>query len=177
MPLSGEELRDATCVVCPAQLLAPGGFDVTDRPGPRNRYDPGRGYRVDVETGTPICVHPYRVGLPPGGYCSAGLPVPEATVPPAPTPDALEMPTDVDDLEAWIIAVIRAAGPARLGQALHAAETLAGQRFPEADVVTAMRRVLTVELARPPQRHEGLRDPGRPTARVPAPDIREFRRS
>ena len=92
---------------------------------------------------------PYRVGLPEGAYCSAGVPVPTALQePPAPTRDALELPDDVTNLEAWIIAVIRAAGPAPLHQALAAAETLAGQRFTEADVVTAMRRVLTVKLAR-----------------------------
>ena len=68
--------------------------------------------------------------------------------PPAPTLDALDLPDDVTNLEAWIIAVLRAAGPARIHQALGAAETLAAERFTEADVVTAMRRVLTVELAR-----------------------------
>jgi len=54
----------------------------------------------------------------------------------------------VTNLEAWIIAVVRAAGPARLHEALAAAETLAGERFAERDVVQAMRRVLTVELTR-----------------------------
>jgi hypothetical protein len=54
----------------------------------------------------------------------------------------------VTNLEAWIIAVVRAAGASRLHDALVAAETLAGERFDERDVVTAMRRVLTVELAR-----------------------------
>jgi hypothetical protein len=77
------------------------------------------------------------------------VPVPAALAePPTPTRDALELPTDPTNLEAWIIAVIRAAGSSRLQQALAAAETLAGQRFDERDVVTAMRRVLTVELAR-----------------------------
>jgi hypothetical protein len=149
MPMSSEELRDATCVVCPAQLLALGQFDVTDRPGPSNPYDPERGYRVDRVTGAPVCVHPYRVELPPGAYSSAGVPVPEAAPePPAPASHALDLPDDVTNLEAWIIAVIRAAGPDRLPQALTATESLAAERFDERDVVTAMRRVLTVELAR-----------------------------
>jgi hypothetical protein len=149
MQMSGDELRDATCVVCPAQLLALGEFDVTDRPGSSSRYDRELGYRVGVSTRVPVCVHPYRVGLPVGAYRSDGVPVPAALAePPTPTGDALELPTDPTNLEAWIIAVIRAAGSSRLQQALAAAETLAGQRFDERDVVTAMRRVLTVELAR-----------------------------
>lgn len=90
------------------------------------------------------------------GHCaiSGREPSPDLAVrtavpePPAPTRDALELPEDVTNLEAWIIAVVRAAGPARLHEALAAAETLAGERFAERDVVQAMRRVLTVELTR-----------------------------
>lgn len=149
MRMSAEELRDATCVVCPAQLLTLGEFDVSDHPGSSSRYDRELGYRVGVSTGVPVCVHPYRVGLPAGAYRSEGVPVPAAPEkPPAPTHDALELPTDPTNLEAWIIAIIRAAGSSRLHQAIAAAETLAGERFEERDVVTAMRRVLTVELTR-----------------------------
>lgn len=149
MPMSAEELRDATCIVCPAQVLRLGQFDVTDRPGAGSRYDPDLGYRVETATDTAVCVHPYRVGLPVGTYCSTGMPMPAATEePPAPTREALELPTEVTDLEGWIIAVLRAAGPDRITQALDAAETVAGERFGEREVVTAMRRVLTVELAR-----------------------------
>lgn len=149
MRLTAEELRDATCIVCPAQSLPLGQFDVTDRPGPTARYDAEVGCRVDVTTDAPVCVHPYRVGLPPGAYCSQGVPVPAIREePPAPTRYARELPADVTNLEAWIIAVVRAAGPDRIHQALSAAEKFAGKRFAERDVVSAMRRVLTVELTR-----------------------------
>jgi hypothetical protein len=142
-------VQDDTCAVCPALRLGLGEFDVTDRPGPGSRYDRDLDHRVDVATGVPVCVHPYRVGLPPGAYCSAGEPVPAIlSEPPAPIRAALDLPDDVINLEGWIIAVVRAAGPARIRQALDAAETLAGRRFAAADVVTAMRRVLTVELPR-----------------------------
>jgi hypothetical protein len=142
--------EDDTCVVCPAQVLGLGEFDVSDRPGASSRYDRELGYRVDVASGVAVCVHPFRVGLPVGAYCSAEVPVPAVLDdPPAPTPDALDLPDDVTNLEAWIIAVVRASGPARIHQALDAAETLAGERFAGADVVKAMRRVLTVELVRP----------------------------
>jgi hypothetical protein len=73
-----------------------------------------------------------------------------AAIPSQPGPprrEDLELPADVADLEGWIIAVLRAAGPARLAPALAAAEALALERFPARDVVKAMRRVLTVDLA------------------------------
>lgn len=144
-----DQWTDDTCVVCPAQVLGLGQFDVSDRPGPDTRYNRDLDYRVDVTTGVPVCVHPYRVGLPPGAYYSEAAPVPAVPdEPPAPTRDALDLPVDVTNLEAWIIAVLRTAGPSRIHQAISAAETLAAERFAEAEVVAAMRRVLTVELAR-----------------------------
>lgn len=140
---------EATCVVCPAQVLGPGKFDVTERPGPDSQYDSQAGYRVNRHTGRAVCVHPYRVGLPPGAYASAGtlLPAPDAR-PPAPAPIALELPGDVADLEGWLVAVLRTTDPERMNSALEQAEATAGTRFPPAEVVLALRRVLSYELAR-----------------------------
>jgi hypothetical protein len=148
--LSAEELRDATCVVCPAQKLALGEFDVAERPEARNRLDREVGYRIDRVHGFPVCAHPFRVGLPPGAYASqrVALPTEEELVPPTPAEADLEVPDDVDDLEAWIIAVLRVAGPDQMASALYEAETIAAERFASGDIVAAMRRVLTVELTR-----------------------------
>ncbi|MGH8905797.1 MAG: hypothetical protein ACRD0K_04630 [Egibacteraceae bacterium] len=128
-------------------MLECGGFDVSDRPGPQRRYDPVIGYRVDSTTGAAVCVHPFRVGLPPGRYASRGDPLP-------PTPDAplqpsaaqLELPEDVTDLEAWFIATLRVADQERMAPALQSAEAIALKRFPSKDVVAALRRVLASEL-------------------------------
>lgn len=140
--------EEATCVVCPAQLLGPGRFDVVDKPGRQFRYDPAIGYRINVDTGAPVCVHPYRVGLPPGGYASRGEPLPPLDAPrPAPSAEQLQLPEDVVDLEGWLIAVLRVADPERMHSALAAAERTASERFPAREVVTAMRRVLAYELA------------------------------
>jgi hypothetical protein len=137
-------------VVCPAKVFGLGDFDVRACPDATNRYDPQLGYRADSRTGTPVCVHPHRLGVPPGEYRSAGTPLPAAPQQvPAPA-DALELPDELIDLEAWMIAVVRAAGPDRLAGALDAVETLARTRFAEHEVVTALRRILTVELARQP---------------------------
>lgn len=140
---------EATCVVCPAQLLGPGKFDVAEHPSPDSQYDPDLGYRVNRHTGQAVCVHPYRVGLPPGAYASANAPLPALDAPPpAPTQVALELPAEVADLEGWLVAVLRTTEPDRLASALEQAEATAGTRFPPAEVVTALRRVLSYELAR-----------------------------
>ncbi|MEV6931702.1 hypothetical protein AB0M46_45425 [Dactylosporangium sp. NPDC051485] len=146
---SAAEIRDATCVACPGQSLALGSFDVAPRPGPGHPYDPTRGYRVDAATGTPTCVHAYRVGVPPAAYASQGLPLPDGSAsPPSPAADDLELPDDPTLLEAWLVAVVRSAPSAGLGAALRRAETTALTRFPPGDVVDALRRVLTCELTR-----------------------------
>lgn len=93
--------------------------------------------------------HPYRVGLPVGRYASAGEPMPARPVePPTPTSAHLELPDELSDLEAWFIAMLRVVPADAMASALGRAETIATQRFPARDVVKAMRRVLSVELAR-----------------------------
>jgi hypothetical protein len=141
--VSPDDLRDATCVACPGQSLPLGSFDVADRPGPAVPYDPGRGYRVHAGTGTPTCVHPYRVGVPPARYASAAAALPATGTPPPPVADEdLEFPADATLLEAWLIAVVRAAPPAGLAAALRRAEALARQHFSATEVLVALRRVL-----------------------------------
>lgn len=145
--LPSEDIQAATCEVCPAQLLRFGAFDVVDRPGVENRYDSDHGWRANVVTGAPTCVHPYRVGLPPALYVSAGVPLPPITTPaPVPTPADLELPVDPTLLEAWLIAVLRCASPERMASALFEAEAIASERFSSRDVVEAMRRVMSHEL-------------------------------
>ncbi|GAB3849144.1 hypothetical protein GCM10029963_33090 [Micromonospora andamanensis] len=103
--------------VCPAQELGPGGFDVVDRPGPEFAYDRAAGWRVDSD-GRPVRVHPYHVGMPPGRYASAGVPLPElGAAVPTPTPAAFELPSEVNDLEGWLVATLRVAAPKQLSVA------------------------------------------------------------
>ncbi|MBQ1022941.1 hypothetical protein [Micromonospora sp. C95] len=137
---------EQTCVVCPAQQLGPGQFDVVDRPGPEFAYNPDIGWRVTTE-GVAVCVHPYRVGLPPGRYASRGEPVPDQTPRPAPTPASLVLPAELVDLEGWLVAVLRDAPEEQIFGAVARAERLAAERFEPKQVVAAMRRVLSVELA------------------------------
>lgn len=139
------EWRDTTCVVCPAQVLGLGCFDVVDGPGARYRRDAGLGYRTDAVSGVPVCVHPFRVGLAPGRYASGSERPQEAGA--IPSAAMVELPEDVDDLEAWFVAVVRTADADGLADALSAAEAKALERFGGEQVVAALRRVLTYELA------------------------------
>ncbi|WP_432972439.1 hypothetical protein [Dactylosporangium sp. CA-233914] len=144
-----DDLRDATCVACPGQSLPLGAFDVADRPGPAHPYDPSRGHRVNAATGTPTCVHPFRVGIPPALYASCGAPLPTGEAPPPPPRETdLELPDDPTLLEAWLIAVVRDTPDASLGSTLRRAETAALTRFTPAQVVDSLRRVLSTELTR-----------------------------
>jgi hypothetical protein len=128
--------------------LGPGAFDVRDRPGRDYAYDPAAGWRVDP-AGVAVCVHPYRVGLPSSRYASAGEPLPDpGAPPPVPTAEALELPEQLTDLEAWLVATLRTAEPERIFGAVARAEREAGQRFAPGEVVAALRRVLSTELAR-----------------------------
>ncbi|RAY15435.1 hypothetical protein DPM19_12145 [Actinomadura craniellae] len=162
------EWADDCCVVCPAQQLGPGRFDVAPRPLPHHAFESGQ--RVDTYTGVPVCVHPFRVGLPPGAYASAGEPVPGPPTetaepvrrPPAdggwrlhvprevfiPAPEHLELPDRAEDLEGWMVALLRTAPDAAMASALRQAETIAAERFPGGQVVAALRRVLATELRR-----------------------------
>lgn len=118
------------------------------RPGREYAYNPAVGWRVDPN-GTAVCVHPFRVGIPPGRYASVGEPVPDlAMPPPAPTPGALEPPTERDDLEGWLVATLRVSSADEMFAAVARAERIASARFAPGVVVAALRRVLSRELAR-----------------------------
>ncbi len=140
--LSPEELRDATCVACPGQCLPLGAFDVAPGPSAAVPYSPALGYRVSAATGVPTCVHAFRVEIPPGLYASEGVPLPTSPPPPPPSPADLELPSDGTLLEAWLLAVVRSTPDDRLAGTLVRAERLASQRFPPAEILAAMRRVL-----------------------------------
>lgn len=140
-----------SCVVCPARNgLGLGQFDVVDASPRDYRLNRALGYRADA-AGNPVCVHPYRIGLQPGRYASGGLPLPDPAAPaPQPSAVALELPEDVEDLDAldaWLIAVLRTAPDETLYEEIARAEEAAGQRFAPGAVADALRRVLGRELA------------------------------
>jgi hypothetical protein len=64
------------CVSCPIRRFPVGTFDVADRPKSSTRFDRETGCRTIPESGVPVCVHPDRIGLPPGEYASSGTALP-----------------------------------------------------------------------------------------------------
>ena len=163
------EWADACCSVCPAQTLGPGAFDVVARPYTGQAFV--NGMRVDGATGVPVCCHPFRLGAPPAPYASAGHPFPAPPARPAaggrepirgmgwpgvtydvfvPTAEQLILPEDPQDLEAWMLALLRTAPDMALPSALEQAEGRARDsgRFAADEIVAALRRVLTGGLTR-----------------------------
>lgn len=131
--------EDGLCAVCPGQVHDPGQFDIAAGPGPASRYDTARGYRCDLVTGVPVCVHPDKIGFPPGRYASAGEPWPvDAAVGPAPGP----LPDRVEGLAGWMAALVRHADPEQVDRVLAEAERAAASRFPPGVVVDALREAL-----------------------------------
>ncbi|XVU27733.1 hypothetical protein ACQPZJ_12040 [Actinoplanes sp. CA-054009] len=141
---------DDTCGICPGQVLGPGEFDVVARPRTELAYRPELGWRATPD-GTPVCVHPFRVGMPPGEYASGGVPLPPldpGDALSAPPPEALAMPEALDDLSAWMVAHLRITDRDDMFSVVARLERQAGERFAPGEVVGVLRRVLSVELAR-----------------------------
>jgi hypothetical protein len=66
-----------------------------------------------------------------------------------PSPDQLVLPDHVDDLEGWLIAILRTAASEQMAAALSHAEQAAicSGRFTGEQIVTSLRRVLAYELS------------------------------
>ncbi|MFF7633319.1 hypothetical protein ACFZB9_09230 [Kitasatospora sp. NPDC008050] len=76
-PFIDDDSDHDVCWICPALRYPGGRFDVYDRPAREAPFDPRTGFRYTAQ-GVPVCVHPYKVGLPAGRYASQGemLPAP-----------------------------------------------------------------------------------------------------
>lgn len=133
--------------MCPARFLAVGQFDVIEAL-PRD-YKPGpAGYRVD-RSGTPVCVHPFRIAIPEGRYATSGQTVSANAPRPKPGWVALTLPAAADGedgLAAWLIATLRTADPDELPAVIEQAEQAALTRFAPGVVRDVLRRVLGREL-------------------------------
>ncbi|MGP3978980.1 hypothetical protein ACTWQF_34195 [Streptomyces sp. 8N114] len=128
------------CAACPSLCLPLGTFDVAAKPSAESAYAREQGYRIDRHSHTPVCVHPHKVGLPPAGYASRGVPLPGAAQPAAPP----KLPEERGGLDGWLLDYLREANeePEVFELALERAGRAARERFGDEETVAALRRVL-----------------------------------
>ncbi|MDH6115054.1 hypothetical protein P3T36_007343 [Kitasatospora sp. MAP12-15] len=89
-PFVDDDSDHDVCWFCPSLRFPAGGFDVFEQPSRECPFDPADGFRYTAAR-VPVCVHPYKVGLPPGRYGSDGEPVPARALRPTP-PGVTGMP-------------------------------------------------------------------------------------
>lgn len=86
-----------------------------------------------------MCIHPGKIGFPPGRYASAGHRWPE---PVELGPDPGPMPQDLALLARWMTARVRHAGAGEAETVLADAEREAARSFPADIVVAALRAAM-----------------------------------
>ncbi|MER5891215.1 hypothetical protein ABT160_46035 [Streptomyces sp. NPDC001941] len=130
-PFVSSDVHHLACGVCPSRLYSVGEFDVFERPTSECPFSKADGHRY-LSDGTPVCVHPEKVGLPAGRYKSEGAPL---TI-------ELELPPDPSDVVTYLRAVLWGAAPVLLDDLISQAQEQVRVRFPELDPLTVMRQAL-----------------------------------
>lgn len=127
-----DDASHLACGICPSRRLPVGEFDVFERPGKECPFNPADGNRYTAD-GTPVCVHPDRVGLPVGAYKSANAPL---TV-------ELHLPPDPSELAPYLHDVLYGAAPVLLEDLIARACGLIRENFPDLDPLHVLRRALS----------------------------------
>jgi hypothetical protein len=129
--VNGDVLHRA-CGICPSRRLPVGEFDVFERPSKECPFNPADGHRYTAD-GTPVCVHPDKVGLPAARYKSEGVPLAME----------LQLPADEKDLVPYLREVLYGAAPVLLDSLIEQATAEIPRAFPNLDVLTTLRRALS----------------------------------
>lgn len=103
-----------------------------ERPTSECPFNKADGHRY-LSDGTPVCVHPEKVGLPARRYKSANVPL---TV-------ELQLPPDPSEVVPYLHDVLYGAAPVLLDDLISQAQQQIRQRFPELDPLTVMRQALS----------------------------------
>jgi hypothetical protein len=127
-PFTTDDER-GVCGVCPSTRLPGGAFDVHARPSAESRF--AGGVRRTA-AGVPVCVHPERVGLPPGAYASEGAVLPWLAPP----------PVELDAFAGWLRAALTAAPVAACPEVIERATAVLLAADPGADVAAVLREAL-----------------------------------
>lgn len=119
------------CGVCPSRRVPVGEFDVHERPTKECPFNPADGHRYSAD-GTPVCVHPDKVGIPAGRYKSEGV----ALV------AELNLPAEESELVPYLHDVLYGAAPILLDGLIGLAKAEIAENFPDLDVTSTLRRAL-----------------------------------
>ncbi|MEU8619962.1 hypothetical protein [Streptomyces sp. NPDC048623] len=130
-PFVNGDVHHRACGICPSRVHAVGAFDVFERPTPECPFNKDDGHRY-LSDGTPVCVHPEKVGLPAGRYKSEGVPL---TV-------ELDLPPDPSEVVPYLRDVLWNVAPVLLDDLISQAHEQVGMRFPELDPLTVLRQAL-----------------------------------
>jgi hypothetical protein len=131
-PFVSSDVLHLACGICPSRRLPVGGFDVWARPTKECPFNPVDGHRYAPD-GTPVCVHPEKVGLPVGAYASAN----------ASLAVTLELPTEPAELVPYLHDVLYGAAPVLLDDLLAQASEQLRERFPDLNPVSVLRQALS----------------------------------
>ncbi|MGJ5898179.1 hypothetical protein DF268_12855 [Streptomyces sp. V2] len=129
--VSGDVLHLA-CGICPSRRFPVGGFDVVEKPSKECPFNPVDGHRYAAD-GTPVCVHPDKVGLPAGRYKSQSEPVMVRVV----------LPVEEAELVPYLRDLLYGAAPVLLEDLIEQASAEIRHRFPGIDVLATLRRALS----------------------------------
>lgn len=130
-PFVNGDVLHLACGICPSRRLPVGQFDVFERPTKECPFNPADGHRYTAE-GTPVCVHPEKVGLPVARYKSEN----------APLTAELHLPPDPSELVPYLHDVFYGAAPVLLDQLIAQASAEIRRKFPDLDPLTVLRRAL-----------------------------------
>ncbi|MEV0847677.1 hypothetical protein AB0J21_17710 [Streptomyces sp. NPDC049954] len=131
-PFVSDDVLHLACGICPSRRFAAGEFDVWARPTKECPFNPGDGYRYAPD-GTPVCVHPEKVGLPVGAYMSGNVPLTAE----------LRLPPDAAELVPYLHGVLYGAAPVLLADLVAQASEQIREKFPDLDPLLVLRRALS----------------------------------
>ncbi|MFD4557492.1 hypothetical protein ACFWP5_24760 [Streptomyces sp. NPDC058469] len=129
--VSGDALHLA-CGICPSRSFPIGEFDVFERPTQDCPFDPADGHRYTAD-GTPVCVHPEKVGLPAARYKSEK----------APLVAEIHLPAEQSEVIPYLRELLYGAAPVLLEGLIEQASAEIRRVFPDLDPLTTLRRALS----------------------------------
>ncbi|MDT0458103.1 hypothetical protein RM550_20575 [Streptomyces sp. DSM 41527] len=131
-PFVNGDVHHSACGICPSRFHAVGEFDVFERPTPECPFSKEDGHRY-LSDGTPVCVHPEKVGLPAARYKSEKLPLTAE----------LHLPPDPSALVAYLHDVLYGAAPVLLESLISQAQEQIRRDFPTLDPIQVLRQALS----------------------------------